>query len=138
MSDLFSFIRHTQEKSIFNLKELPMKDFMFVFRSPSYEDLKLTPEQSQAAMQKWYNWIGQLSAKGQYVGGAPLLNEGKMVKGKSPVITDGPFAEGKELVGGYLIIKAGSLKEATELAFGDPDFDIEGSVEVREIVQMPM
>ncbi len=115
-----------------------MKDFMFVFRSPSYEDLKLTPEQSQVAMQKWYDWIGQLSAKGRYVGGAPLLSQGSIVQGKSPVVTDGPFAEGKELVGGYLIIKAESLKEATELAFGYPDFDIEGSVEVREIVQMPM
>jgi len=64
--------------------------------------------------------------------------EGKMVKGKKPLITDGPFAEGKESVGGYIILKADSLKEASDLALGFPDFELEGSVEVREIIPMGM
>jgi hypothetical protein len=115
-----------------------MKDFMLVFRGPNYEDLNFTPEQSQAAMQKWMEWIGKLSAQERYVGGAPLTAEGKMIKGKKPLITDGPFAEGKESVGGYLIIKADTLKEASDLALGFPDFEIGGSVEVREIVPMSM
>ncbi|HWK06372.1 MAG TPA: YciI family protein [Puia sp.] len=115
-----------------------MKDFMFIFRGPTPEDLKLTPEESQASMQKWFEWIGELSAKGRYVGGDPLLKEGKLIQGKKPVATDGPFAEGKELLGGYFIIKAESLEEATELAFGFPDFDVQGSVEVREIMKIPM
>jgi hypothetical protein len=113
-----------------------MKDFMLVFRGPNYEELNFTPEQSQAAMQKWMDWIGKLSAQGRYVGGAPLTPDGKMVKGKKPVITDGPFAEGKEAVGGYLIIKADSLKEASEMALGFPDFELDGTVEVREIIPM--
>ncbi|GGB13004.1 YciI family protein [Puia dinghuensis] len=113
-----------------------MKEFMFVFRGPYYEDLNFTPEQSQAAMQKWMDWIGQLAAKGRYVGGAPLVRDGKMVQGKKPLITDGPFAEGKESVGGYLIIKAETLQEASEMAFGFPDFGYQGSVEVREIIPM--
>ena len=111
---------------------------MFIFRGPAYEDLNLTPEESQAAMQKWYNWIGELSAKGRYVGGDPLLKEGKMLQGSKPVVTDGPFAEGKELLGGYLIIKAESLEEAAQLAMGFPDFKNSGSVEVREIMKIPM
>jgi hypothetical protein len=116
-----------------------MKDFMFIFRGPTPEDLDLTPEQHQAAMQKWFNWIGDLSAKGRYVGGNPLIKEGKTIQGKKAVVTDGPFAEGKELLGGYFIIKAESLDEATELAFGFPDFDVQGSsVEVREIMVIPM
>lgn len=115
-----------------------MKDFMFIFRGPTPEDLNFTPEESQASMQKWYEWIGELSAKGRYVGGDPLLKEGKLIQGKKPVATDGPFAEGKELLGGYFIIKAESLEEATELAFGFPDFNIEGSVEIREIMKIPM
>jgi hypothetical protein len=115
-----------------------MKDFMFIFRGPSPADLNWTPEQGQANMQKWFNWIGELSAKGHYVGGDPLVPEGKIVKGKKPVATDGPFAEGKELLGGYIIIKAESLAAATELAFGFPDFDIDGSVEVREVMKIPM
>lgn len=115
-----------------------MKDFMFIFRGPTPEDLKLTPEQSQTAMQKWFDWIGELSAKGRYVAGDPLMREGKAIQGKKPVVTDGPFAEGKELLGGYFIIKAESLEEATELAFGFPDFDTQGSVEIREIMKIPM
>ena len=111
---------------------------MFIFRGPSPADLNWTPEQGQANMQKWFNWIGELSAKGHYVGGDPLVPEGKIVKGKKPVATDGPFAEGKELLGGYIIIKAESLAAATELAFGFPDFDINGSVEVREVMKIPM
>lgn len=111
---------------------------MFIFRGPSPADLNYTPEQGQANMQKWFNWIGELSAKGLYVGGDPLTPEGKLVKGKKPVATDGPFAEGKELLGGYIIIKAESLAQATELAFGFPDFDIDGSVEVREVMKIPM
>lgn len=109
---------------------------MYIFRGPSPEDLNFTPEQSQQSMQKWFGWINELRAKDRYVGGDPLLNPGKTVQGKKPVATDGPFAEGKELVGGYLIIKAESLEEATELAFGFPDFEVQGSVEVREVLQI--
>lgn len=115
-----------------------MKDFMFIFRGPTPEDLKMSPEESQASMQKWYAWIGQLNAKGVFVAGDPLMREGKTIQGKKPVVTDGPFAEGKELLGGYIIIKAASLEEATQLAWGFPDFDIQGSVEIREIMKMPM
>lgn len=115
-----------------------MKDFMFIFRGPAPEDLNLTPEESQASMQKWFGWIGELSAKGRYVGGDPLLKEARTIQGKKPVVTDGPFAEGKELLGGYFIIKAESLEEATELAFGFPDFESQGSVEIREIMKIPM
>jgi hypothetical protein len=115
-----------------------MKDFLFVFRGPTPEDLKLSPEDMQASMQKWMAWIQQLNEKGRYGGGDPLLPVGKTVQGKKPVITDGPFAEGKELVGGYIIVKAETLEEATELAFGFPDFEQQGSVEVREIMKIPM
>jgi hypothetical protein len=115
-----------------------MKDFMFIFRGPSPMDLDLSPEESQASMQKWFDWIGELSAKGHYVAGDPLAREGRTIQGKKPLVTDGPFAEGKELLGGYFIIKAESLEEATKLAFGFPDFGIQGSVEVREIVKIPM
>jgi hypothetical protein len=119
----------------FIFKKNIMKDFMFIFRGTSAEDLNWTPEQQQAATQKWLNWIGDLHSKGRYVGGDPLVRQGKTVQGKRPVATDGPFAEGKELLGGYLIIKAESIEEATQMAFGFPDFDTDGSVEVREIMQ---
>jgi hypothetical protein len=114
-----------------------MKDFMFIFRGGMPADL--TPEESQASMQKWFDWINKLKSQGRYVGGDPLLPSGKSLTGKKPMVTDGPFAEGKELIGGYFIIKAASLDEATELALkGYPDFDTQGIVEVREIMKIPM
>ena len=115
-----------------------MKDFMFIFRGPDPAGLKFTPEQHQAATQRWMDWVGQLISKNRFGGGSPFVAQGKTVAGKKPVITDGPFAEGKELVGGYLILKAETLEEATEMAFGFPDFEVGGSVEVREILPIPM
>lgn len=112
-----------------------MKDFMFLFRgipgagNPS-------PEQMQANMQKWMGWIENLRAANLYLGGEPLTPAGKVVKGTQPIVTDGPFAESKEIIGGYFIIKAASLEEAAELAKGCPDFAIGGSVEVREIMKL--
>lgn len=59
-----------------------MKDFMFVFRGPTPEDLNLSPEESQASMEKWFGWIRQLNEKGRYVAGDPLMKEGKTIQGK--------------------------------------------------------
>lgn len=125
----------TRNSIFFTSKIIGMESFMFLFRGPG--ELKLTPEQSQTQMQHWLNWIGELTAKGHFAGGGPLKKQGAILKGTKPVVTDGPFTEGKELLGGYLIIQAESLATATELAFGYPDFDKDCSVEVREIVKIP-
>lgn len=113
-----------------------MKEFMLIFLGADYQQLQLSPEQAQAQMQKWFTWINELKAKDLYLEGRPLIPAGKTVKGKKPVVTDGPFAETKELVGGYFIVKANSLEEAAELAKGCPDFEMGGSVQVREVMKM--
>ena len=112
-----------------------MKDFMFIFRGGS-EAVNYSPEQMQQHMQKWFAWIDKLKAKETYVGGQPLTPAGKTVKGNKAVITDGPFAEAKEVVGGFFIIKANSLEEAAEIAKDCPDLPLDGSVEVREVMKM--
>ena len=109
---------------------------MFIFRGGMPPDM--TPEQSQASMQKWFDWINKLRSQGIYSGGDPLQAGGRSISGKKPVITDGPFAEGKELIGGYFMIKAESLEAATKLAMDYPDFAAGGSVEIREIMKIPM
>jgi hypothetical protein len=86
-------------------------------------------------MQNWFSWIEELKAKKIYVSGEALLPVGKTVKGKKALVTDGPFAESKELVGGFFIIKANSIEEAAEIAKGSPDLPYEGSVEVREVMK---
>jgi hypothetical protein len=111
-----------------------MKDFMFIFHSAQSATAP-TPEEMQTNMQLWMDWIDQLKAKNIYVAGEALNPGGKLVKGaKKPLVTDGPFAESKEIVGGFFIVKAASLEEAAEIAKGYPDFATNGAVEVREVM----
>ncbi len=113
-----------------------MKEFMLIFISADYGQLNLSPEESQAQMQRWMQWIDKLKAEDVYVEGRPLMPGGKTVSGSSAVITDGPFAEAKELVGGYFIVKSDSVESASVIAKGYPDFQLGGSVEVREVMLM--
>ncbi len=113
-----------------------MKEFMLLFLDADYEKLNLSPEEMQAQMGKWFAWIDELRAQDAYVDGRPLTTGTKLVKGSTPVITDGPFAESKEVVGGYFIVRAPSIEHAAELAKRYPDFDLGGSVEVREVAAL--
>jgi hypothetical protein len=113
-----------------------MQDFMFIFRGGS-DALNLSPEEMQNHMQKWFKWIEELRAKNIYVGGEALTPTGKTISGKKALVTDGPYAESKELVGGYFVVKATSLDEAIDIAKkGYPDFIFDGAVEVLEVMKM--
>lgn len=93
------------------------------------------PEAMQAQMGKWFAWIEDLKKKGQYVSGEALLPEGKTVTSPTSV-TDGPFTEGKEVVGGYFVIKAKDYDEAVKISQkGFPDFNFGGKVEVRRVMK---
>ena len=109
---------------------------MFIFRGGN-DTLKFSPEEMQQHMQKWFAWIDKLKAKNAYVAGEPLTPLGKTVKGANAVVTDGPFAESKEIVGGFFLVKADSLDEAIEMAKECPDLPLKGSVEVREVMKIP-
>jgi hypothetical protein len=112
-----------------------MSEFLFLFRGG---DKLATPAEMQAGMQKWVAWMNDLRAKGHFKAGQPLDDKaGKVVSGKKKAITDGPFAEAKDLVGGYMLIAARDLNEATELSMGCPIFERNGVVEVRSIMTMP-
>ena len=89
-------------------------------------------------MQKWMKWMESLAEKGIMVGGEPLVPTGKQVSGTKKVVTDGPFIEAKELVGGYLIVNAKNINEAVEFSKDCPIFDVDGKVEVRPIRKMEM
>ena len=91
-------------------------------------------QKMQAEMQKWIDWMRKLKEQGQLVDGLPLGKEGKVVSGKGDIITNGPFAEGSEIVGGYLIVTANSLDEAVVISKGCPNYHYGGTTEVREIM----
>ncbi len=115
-----------------------MSEFLFLFRGGDAPMQNLSPEQSQAHMQKWFQWMGNLRDKGTFVGAQPLNKEGKLVKGSKKVVTDGPYTEGKEIVGGYLICKADSFDEAVTISKDCPILEFDnGFVEVREIRELP-
>jgi hypothetical protein len=98
-----------------------------------------SPEQAQQMMQKWMTWMKELGAKGHIKDqGQPLERSGKVVKGKQKTVTDGPFAESKDVVGGYTLVEARDLEQAVELSKGCPIFEVDGAVEVRPVMKMSM
>jgi hypothetical protein len=110
-----------------------MANFMFVYRGGDDGAAKLPPEEMQRIMQKWTDWIGEGFKKGWIVdAGDALTAEGRVVNAKK-VVTDGPFVESKEIVGGYSIVKADNLDGAAELAKGCPVLITGGRVEVRPL-----
>ena len=113
-----------------------MSEFLYLFRGGDARDASASPERMQEHMGKWMKWMEDLGKKGKFSGGLPLKPEGKTVKSNNAV-TDG-HSEGKEIVGGYLIVKAKDLIEATEISKGCPIFEFDGTVEVREIQSMEM
>ncbi|WP_258098807.1 YciI family protein [Marinoscillum pacificum] len=113
-----------------------MKQFLYLFRGGDEGYAQLSPEEMQNHMAKWNEWMIQISKTDEPVPGLPLNNEGKVVEKGGEIITDGPYPEGKEIVGGYVIVEANTLDEAVELSKGCPIFDFGGIVEVREAVDM--
>jgi len=110
-----------------------MANFLFVYRGGDDRYATMTPEEMQENMQKWGNWIREALQKGWMVDpGDALTPEGRVVNAKK-VVTDGPFVESKEIVGGYSIVKADSIDEAAELAKGCPALLTGGKVEVRAL-----
>lgn len=114
-----------------------MTEFLFLFRGGDGRNMQESPEKWQQHMQLWMAWMGDLAKEGKFVGAQPLTPAGKVVTGTKKLITDGPYMEGKEMVGGYLICKAASFDEAVEISKGCPilAFD-DGTVEVRELKNM--
>jgi hypothetical protein len=106
-----------------------MSNFMFLFRGGETPN---SPERMQVQMQQWMAWIQKLRNDGKYIAGDPLQAGGKVLRSRK-IITDGPFAEGKEIVGGYFLVRAETLEEAAEMSRDCPIFETGGSVEVRPV-----
>jgi hypothetical protein len=95
-------------------------------------DRDRSPEEIQSAIDRFYVWLERLVDEGKMKRGQRLAKEGRTVARKRPV-TDGPFGEAKELVGGYWFIVADSLDEAAEIAAGNPCLECGLFYEIRPI-----
>ena len=113
-----------------------MADFLLAYRNDYASVPQTKPEEAEAIMKKWMDWLGGIAAQGKLTDkGHPLKSGGKVVRANNK-ITDGPYTEIKESIMGYSIVTGASLEEATELANGCPILSFGGSVEIREINAM--
>jgi hypothetical protein len=116
-----------------------MAEYLYIYRSDAATARQWqnrTPQEMQENMQRWVTWLKSLGDKGHLKdAGQPLDQGGKVVTGKKKAVTDGPYVE-KDLVGGYSLIIAKDLAQATELSMGCPIFESGGSVEVRPVILM--
>ena len=108
-----------------------MEKFMFLFRGGNFRSL--SPELMQQHMQKWINWMETLRSKNILVGSEPLHPTGAVVSGKNKIVTDGPFIEENEMIGGYTIILAHDIDHALAISHDCPIFEMDGKLEVRPL-----
>ena len=119
------------------MTKIQKSNFLLLFRCAP-KSSNLSPEEMQAIFGKWTAWMKGLKDQGNFVGADRLEADGKVLRNpRGASVTDGPFAEAKEIMAGYTIVSADSLAQATEFAKSCPGLDYGFSVEVRPIEQLP-
>lgn len=112
-----------------------MKEFILIFRRSDKSDVKPSPEQMRERM----DWLAGIAARNNLAdkGRTLSVSSAKTVK-PGDVVTDGPYTEIKEFVSGFMVVKTDTIDEAIELAKANPILKIGGSVEVREVIPLPV
>ncbi|HEY4154251.1 MAG TPA: YciI family protein [Puia sp.] len=110
-----------------------MKEFLLLFRRDASQMGELSPGEMQAAIKPWQDWMGSLAAQDKLAGsGNRLDSDGRVLRGNT--VTNGPYVEVKESIGGYIMVRAKDIDEAAGLAKGCPILKSGGNVEVRPVV----
>lgn len=109
--------------------------YLLLFRNTGPENYAaLTSDERQDIMERWNQWYAQLAEKGKAIEGQPLMDDTRIVMGPGGHrITDGPFAEAKEAIGGYVKIVVADLDEATAIASAHPALAHGLVIEIREL-----
>ena len=112
-----------------------MEEYILIFRHEDGEKVA-SPEQLQLWMKQTMDWIGGIAAQNKFSHGNGLLFDNSKVVLHNNVVTNGPFGDIKETIGGYIVVKAESVDEAVEFAKGSPILQGDGnSIEVRRIAR---
>jgi hypothetical protein len=113
--------------------------YMLIFRGNEWYK-GLSPEEMQTVSGEWMAWFKRLTEEGRAIAGNPLEPKGKIVSGRNGrVVSDGPFAESKEAVGGYFLLAVGDLEEAVAIAQKCPGLPYGAKIEVRPVAaECPM
>src|SRR6188472_4488200 len=112
-----------------------MEEYALIMRHDDGKKIA-SPEQMQAWMKQTMDWIGGIAAQNKFVSGTGLTFDGARVVHSNGVVTNGPFGEIKETIGGIIVVKADSFEEAVQFAKGSPVLQGEGNtMEVRKIAK---
>jgi hypothetical protein len=111
-----------------------MAQFLILLHGGDFD--QYTREQFQEISKRYRAWMQKTGDKCRTTGGAPLADEGKVLRGTGPAVkvTDGPFAETKEVIGGYYFVEGESEEEVAEFSKDCPHLDYGGAVEIRKII----
>jgi len=108
---------------------------MLIFLGADYQTRGISPEEMQTRMGKWFAWNTKMEEDGVLVNGHALESKTvRHVSGADRTVTDRAGSEIKELIGGYYIVKAADLDGAMKIAEDFPDYDLGGTVEIREVM----
>ncbi len=117
-----------------------MKYMLLIYDEES-RMMNMSPEEMESDMQTWFAFDAETRTATTVLGGEPLNPTSTAttvrMSGGGTVITDGPFAETKEQLGGFYLIEAGNLDEAIAIAGKMPNLPSGGCVEVRAVMEMP-
>jgi hypothetical protein len=121
-----------------NMQNQNRNGYMLLFVGMAWHK-DLSPEQTQKISEDWMAWFKCLNEQGKAVAGHPLGCQGKSVSGKNRTVTDGPFAEAKEAIGGYFMLDVATMDEAVAIAQQCPGLPYGAKVEVRPVLsECPM
>jgi len=115
-----------------------MPSYMLLIYDNPANWASVSPEDMQKALEKYMAWGGKLRSSGAYLASHKLADDvGKVMRGRGQArVTDGPYSETKEILGGYFLVKAANYNEAVEYARGCPSLEFGGTVEVRQVDPM--
>jgi len=112
-----------------------MDEYILIFRHEDGNKVA-SPEQIQIWMKQTMDWIGGIAAQNKFISGNGLPFDGAKVVGHKGIVTNGPFGDIKETIGGFIMVRADSVDEAVEFAKGSPVLQGDGNtVEVRKIAK---
>jgi hypothetical protein len=114
--------------------ETATSEFLLIFHEQPERYYELSLEERRQALARWNAWCDELAAQGRLLHGNTLGAERRLVARPGRAL-DGPFTETKELIGGYLLLRAADLEEATAVAQTCPNLPYGMVVEVRPIAR---
>lgn len=112
-----------------------MANFLFLYPNATDKEAQdASPDEMQEVMKSWWDWLGAGQDAGWVIEmGEALMPEGKVVEADHSV-TGGPYAESREIVGGFTLVEAADMETACKHARGCPTFAAGGRVEMREVM----